>query len=85
MFLQTAAVRWKNNKIVNALSTFIWKEPIQYVKRSCKKQNKQADIEKPYIKYIYMQQIIGGMWPHGPEYCHIHDQLSTKEVVLAPF
>ena len=28
-------VRWKDNKIVNALSTFTGKEPIQSVKRFC--------------------------------------------------
>ena len=43
------AVRWKDNKIVNAPSIFTGKEQIQFVKRFFKKQNKQVDIEQPNI------------------------------------
>ena len=47
------AVRWKDKKFVNALSTLTGKEPIQSVKRFCKKQNKRVDIEQPNILNRY--------------------------------
>ena len=53
------AVRWKDNKIVNALSTFTGKEPIQLVKRFCKKEKKRVDIEQPNIINIYNKSMGG--------------------------
>ena len=51
--LNITAVRWKDNKILNALSTFTGKEPMQSIKRFCKKQKKQGDIEQPNTINIY--------------------------------
>ena len=47
------AFRWKDNKIVNALSTLTGKEPIQSGKRFSKKQNKRVDIDQSQIINIY--------------------------------
>ena len=47
------AVRWKDNKTVDALSIFTGKEPIQYVKRFCNKQKKRVDIKQPNTINIY--------------------------------
>ena len=63
------SVRWKDNKIVNAMSKFTGKEPIQSTKNFCKKQNKRVDTEQS----------------NGPEYCSIHDQFLIKEVMMAFF
>ena len=43
------AVRWKDNKVVNCLSTFTDKEPMQSVKRFCYKEKKKVEIEQPNI------------------------------------
>ena len=43
------AVRWKDNKVVNAISTATGKEPIQTVKRFCHKQKERVEIEQPNI------------------------------------
>ena len=34
--------------------------------------------------YKYIQQINTGSWTHGPEYWSIHDQLTTKRVMVSP-
>ena len=49
VFSNITAVRWKDNKIVNALPTFTGKKPIQSVERCCKKQNKRVDIGQPNL------------------------------------
>ena len=33
--LNITAVLWKDNKVVNAISTFIGNQPIQHIKRYC--------------------------------------------------
>ena len=53
---------WKDNKIVNALFTFIGKESIQSVKRFCNEQNKRVDIKQPNIMNIYNKS----MWKLTP-------------------
>ena len=35
--------------------------------------------------YKYMQQINGASWPHGPEYCSIHDSFIIKKAVVVSF
>ena len=42
------AVRWKYNKVVNAISTFT-EQPIQQVKRHCHRENRRVNIEQPNI------------------------------------
>ena len=39
------AVRWKDNKVVNAISTFTGKQPIQQVKRYCHREKRRVNIE----------------------------------------
>ena len=39
------AVRWKNNKVVNAIPTFTGKQPIQQDKCYCHRENERANIE----------------------------------------
>ena len=51
------AVRWKDNKIADALSKFTGKEPIQSVKFG--KQNKRVDIEKSNIINVYNKSMEG--------------------------
>lgn len=53
------AVRWKDNKVVNCLSTFTGKEPIQSVKRFCHKEKKKVDIEQPNIIREYNKSMGG--------------------------
>lgn len=53
------AVRWKDNKVVNAMSTFTGKEPIQEVKRFCQKQKKHIGIEQPNIISVYNKSVGG--------------------------
>ena len=43
------AIRWKDNKVVNGLSTYTGKEPMQYVKRFCHSAKEKVDIEQPNI------------------------------------
>ena len=46
------AVRWKDNKVVNAISTFAAKQPIQQAKRYCHREKRSVNIEQPNIKPI---------------------------------
>ena len=64
------AVRWKDNKIVDALSTFTRKEPIQYVKGFCKKQKKRVDIEQPNVTNMYNKSMgqVDRMYQHIAAY-----------------
>ena len=45
-----SAVRWKDNKVVNVLSTFAGKEPQKKVKR---KEKKRVDVLQPNVVNIY--------------------------------
>ena len=42
-------VCWKDNKVVNAISTFTGKQPIQQVKRSCHRKKRGVNIEQQSI------------------------------------
>ena len=53
------AVRWKDNKVVNCLSTFTGKEPMQSVKRFCHTEKKKVDIEQPNIIREYNKSMGG--------------------------
>ena len=54
-----AAVRWKDNKVVNILSTFAGKQPVQKVKRYSKNAKKQIEIEQPKVVSVYNRNIGG--------------------------
>ena len=43
------AVRWKDKKVVNAISTFTGKQPIEQVKRYCNREKRRANTEQPNI------------------------------------
>ena len=43
------AVRWKDNKVVNAISTFIGKQPIQQAKRYDHREKRRVNIEQTNI------------------------------------
>ena len=47
------AVRWKDNKFVNAISAFTGKQPIQQAKRCCHRENRRVNIEQPNILNQY--------------------------------
>ena len=53
------AIRWKDNKGVNGLSTYTCKEPMQYVKRFCYSAKKKVDIEQPNIIREYNKSMGG--------------------------
>ena len=42
-------VCWKDNKVVNAISTFTGKQPIQQVKLYCHREKRRVNIEQPNI------------------------------------
>ena len=54
-----AAVRWKDNKVVNILSTFVGKQPVQKVKRYSKNAKKQIEIEQPKVVSVYNRNMGG--------------------------
>ena len=54
-----AAVRWKYNKILNAISTFTGKQPIQQVLRYCHHKKKRLNIEQRNIINQYNMSIGG--------------------------
>ena len=54
------AVRWKDNKVVNAISTFTDKKPIQQVKRYCHCEKWRVKIEQPNIINQY-NMFMGGV------------------------
>ena len=43
------AVRWKDNKVVNGISTFTSKQPIQQVKHYCHREKQRVNIGQPNI------------------------------------
>ena len=54
------AVRWKDNKVVNAVSTLTGKQPIQQVKRYCHHKNRRVNIEQSNIinqYYMSMRRV----------------------------
>ena len=57
-----AAVRCKDNKVVNRLSTYTSKEPMQYVKRFCHSAKKKVDTEQPNFIREYNKSM-GGVNP----------------------
>ena len=48
-----SAVRWKDNKVVNILSTFAGKEPQNKVKRYSHNKKKRIDILQPNVVNVY--------------------------------
>ena len=54
-----AAVRWKDNKVVNILSTFAGKQSVQKVKRYSKNAKKQIEIEQPKVVSVYNRNMGG--------------------------
>ena len=62
------AIRWKDNKFVNGLSTYTGKEPMPYVKRFCHSAKKKVDIkyhEQPKIirKYNKSMRVKNSTYP----------------------
>ena len=53
------AVRWKDNKVVNAISTFTGKQQIQQVKRYCNREKRRVNIEQPNIINQYNMSMGG--------------------------
>ena len=53
------AVRWKDIKVVNTVSTFTGKQPIQQVKRYCCRKKRRVNIELPNIINQYNISIGG--------------------------
>ena len=43
--LKITAVRWEDNKVVNAISTFTSKDPIQQGKTYCHREKRTVNIE----------------------------------------
>ena len=58
--LNITAVRWKDNKKVNGISTFTDKLPIQQVKRYCHLERRSVNIEQPNIITQY-NMFMGGV------------------------
>ena len=46
-------VRWKDNKVVNAVSTFTGKQQIQQVKRYYHREKRRVNIEQPNVMNQY--------------------------------
>ena len=53
------AVHWKDNKVVNAISTFTGKQPIQQAKRYCHLVKRRVNIEQPNIINQYDMSMRG--------------------------
>ena len=47
------AIRWKDNKVVNAISTFTGKQPIQQAKPYCHREKRRVNIEQQNITNQY--------------------------------
>ena len=52
-----SAVRCKDNKVVNVLSTFSGKEPQNQVKRYSQKEKKKVDVLQPNVVNVYYTQM----------------------------
>ena len=61
-----------------------WKE-INLVCEKIWQETEQTSWYWAAQQFEYIQQINGGSWQHGPEYCSIHNQLTIKEVVVATY
>ena len=48
-----AAVRWKDNKIINVQSTFAGKNPVQKVKQWSQEAKKRIDILQPKVVHVH--------------------------------
>ena len=48
-----AAVCWKENKIVNVLSTFAGKDPVQKIQRYSQEAKKRIDIAQTKVVHVY--------------------------------
>ena len=55
-----SAVRWKDNKVVNVLSTFAGKEQQKKVKRYSQKEKKKVDVLQSNVVNIY-NRFFGGV------------------------
>ena len=54
-----SAVRWKDNKVINVLSTFAGKEPQKKVKRNSQKEKKKIDVLQPNVVNVYNRFMVG--------------------------
>ena len=80
--INMAAVRWKDNKVVNVLSTFAGKDPVQKVKRysqEAKKKNRYS----PTKSCACIQPLHGWCRSTGSKSCGVHDQLAKQKMVVA--
>ena len=59
MSLNITAVRWKDNKVVNAIFTFTGKQPIQQAKRYCYCENQRMNIEQTNVINLYNMSVRG--------------------------
>ena len=57
--LNITAIRWKDNKVVNAISIFPGKLPIQQAKRYCHREKRRMNIEQPNIINQYNMSMRG--------------------------
>ena len=55
-----SAVRWKDNEVVNVLSTFAGKEPENKVKQYSQKEKKKVDVLQPNMVNVY-SRLMGGV------------------------
>ena len=53
------ALRWKDNKVVNAIFTVTGKQPIQQAKRYCHREKRKVNIEQPNIINQYNMSMVG--------------------------
>ena len=54
-----SAVRWKDNKVVNVLSTFAGKEPQKNVKRYSQKEKKKVNVLQSNVVNVYNRFMSG--------------------------
>ena len=59
VFSNITAVRWKDNKVVNVISTFTGKQPVQQAKRYCHREKRRLNIEQPNIINQYNMSMGG--------------------------
>ena len=57
--LNITAVHWKDNKVVNAISTFTGKKTTQQAKRYCDREKRRVNIEQPNIINQYNMSMVG--------------------------
>ena len=51
------AVRWKDNKVVTAVSTYSGKEPLMKAKRYSRVEQKHVEINQSYMIYSYNKKL----------------------------